>query len=86
MLVMPDADIVEDGFGTAAPAVCPTCGCRAIYVCRPGDIRCGVCYDGNPPEWYQGKECSECGYNAVYNGKCLCCLFFGFNEEQANGV
>lgn len=45
-------DLVDDGFGTSAPAVCPICGLRAMYVCRPGDIRCGVCYDNNPREWY----------------------------------
>jgi len=36
-------DIIEDGFGTAAAAVCPTCGERAVYVVRPGDIRCANC-------------------------------------------
>lgn len=51
-VVSMDEDIVEDGFGTSAPAVCSECGCRAVYVCRPGDIRCGVCYDNNPKEWY----------------------------------
>src|SRR4030042_5782573 len=66
-------DIVEDGFGTSAPAICPTCGYRAVYVCRPGDIRCGVCCDNNPKEYYTGAECSECGFNAVRDGKCLCC-------------
>jgi len=66
-------DLIEDGFGTAASAICPICGCRSIYVCRPGDIRCGVCYDGNPKEYYTGTECKECGMNARHNGKCLCC-------------
>ncbi len=66
-------DIVEDGFGSLAPAVCPICNCRAIYVCRPGDIRCGVCYDNNPKEWYTGSSCPECGMKAIHEGKCLCC-------------
>lgn len=66
-------DIVEDGFGTSAPAVCSECGCRAVYVCRPGDIRCGVCYGNNPKEYYTGAECDECTMNAIHNGKCLCC-------------
>ena len=48
----PSTELVEDGFGSAAPAICSICGCRAVYVCRPGDIRCSVCYDGNPKEWY----------------------------------
>ena len=66
-------DIIEDGFGSAADAVCAECGCRAMYVCRPGDIRCGVCYDGNPIEWYTGTRCSECGYSAIHRGKCIVC-------------
>ena len=66
-------DIVEDGFGTAASAICPDCGCRAVYVCRPGDIRCGVCYDGNSREYYNGDECAVCHMDAVHNGECLCC-------------
>jgi len=66
-------DLVEDGFGTAAPAICPTCGLRTVYVCRPGDIRCGVCYDNNPKEWYNGTKCTECGMNAVHNGICQSC-------------
>ena len=53
---MDEDDLVEDGFGSAAPAICPDCGCRAVYVCRPGDMRCGVCYDGNPKEWYTGSK------------------------------
>ncbi len=36
-------EIVEDGFGTSAPRVCPVCGRRVIYVCRPGDMRCSNC-------------------------------------------
>ena len=67
-------DLVEDGFGTASSAICGRCGCRAVYVCRPGDIRCGVCYDGNPKEWYEGEECCiECGMMAVYKDHCVCC-------------
>jgi len=66
-------ELVEDGFGSAASAICPTCGYEAVYVCRPGDIRCGVCYDGNSREYYTGTQCSECGMKAVHNGKCLCC-------------
>ena len=66
-------EIVEDGFGMSASAICEECGCRAIYVCRPGDIRCSVCYDGNPKEYYTGTECKECGMNAVHNGECLAC-------------
>lgn len=73
-------DIVEDGFGTSAPAVCPLCGCRAVYVCRPRDIRCAVCYGGNPKEWYTGTECPECEMNAVHDGVCLFCASFG--EEK----
>ena len=64
-------DTVEDGFGSSAPATCFECGCKAVYVCRPGDIRCGVCYDGNPKEWYTGFWCDECGANSVHDGKCL---------------
>ena len=48
-----EQDLVEDGFGSAAPAICSICGYRSVYVCRPGDIRCHVCYDGNPKEWYK---------------------------------
>jgi hypothetical protein len=48
-------DLVEDGFGSAASAICPTCGLRAVYVNRPGDIRCHVCYDNNPKEWYESQ-------------------------------
>ncbi len=66
-------DLIEDGFGSAASAICSTCGCRAVYVCRPGDIRCGVCYDGNPKEWYTGKQCDDCGMDSVHNGVCICC-------------
>ena len=67
-------DLVEDGFGTAASAICLECGCRSLYVCRPGDIRCGVCYDGNSPSYYDGELCErECGMKAVHNGICLCC-------------
>ena len=66
-------DIIDDGFGTQASAICPECGCRSVYVCRPGDIRCGVCYDGNSKTWYLGEECPECGMNAVYDGGCICC-------------
>ena len=46
-------DLIEDGFGSSAPAVCPECGCKSMYVNRPGDIRCGVCYDRNPKEMYK---------------------------------
>ena len=74
-------EIVEDGFGTSAPAVCSICGCRAVYVCRPGDIRCGVCYDGNPKEWYTGSECLGCGMQAIHNGICLCCNEFKKENE-----
>ena len=73
-------ELVEDGFGTAASAVCSICGIRAVFVCRPGDIRCGVC-EGNPKEWYQGEECQRCYMKAVYNGKCSCC---GLNETRSN--
>jgi len=66
-------DLIEDGFGSAASAICPTCGLRAVYVCRPGDIRCGVCYDNNPKEWYTGSLCPECGMKAIHNGECLAC-------------
>jgi len=65
-------DLIEDGFGCAAPAVCPVCHCRAVYVNRPGDIRCGAC-DGNPEEYYTGEKCDNCGRNAIHNGECLCC-------------
>jgi len=70
-------ELVEDGFGTAAPAICSECGCRAVYVCRPGDIRCGVCYDGNPKEWYVGKRCDECGFDAIHDGVCFYCVTDG---------
>ncbi len=66
-------DLIEDGFGNVAPATCSFCGCRAVYVCRPGDIRCAVCYDGNSKEDYNGEECNTCSMNAVQNGKCLYC-------------
>jgi len=69
-------EIIEDGFRTSASKVCSKCGCRSNYVCRPGDIRCGVCYDGNSKEYYTGSECAECGYNAVHSGKCLMCANF----------
>ncbi len=69
-------DLVEDGFGTAASAICSECGCRSMYVCRPGNIRCGVCYDGNSKEYYTGLKCEVCGYNAIHNGKCLMCANF----------
>ena len=36
-------DLVDDGFGTAASAVCDRCGERAVYIVRPGDIRCANC-------------------------------------------
>lgn len=48
-------DLVDDGFGTQASAICPICGCRAVYVCRPGDIRCAVCYDGKNKELKMGE-------------------------------
>lgn len=70
------SDLIEDGFGSAASEVCPICGLKAVYVCRPGDIRCGVCYDNNPREWYTNKYCPECGRNAVKDDKCLCCESF----------
>jgi len=66
-------DLVEDGFGSAANAVCSKCGCRAVFVNRPGDIRCGVCYDGNPKEYYNGTQCNECGMRAIHGNGCLCC-------------
>ena len=65
--------MIEDGFGTAAPAVCSMCGCRAMYVCRPGDIRCGVCDGGNPKEWFTGAQCPNCGWDAVHDGICFYC-------------
>jgi len=55
-VITKEQDIIEDGFGTIAPAVCSECGCRSMYVNRPGDIRCGVCYDGNPKEDYEKGE------------------------------
>lgn len=61
-------DIIEDGFGSSSPAVCPICGCRAMYVCRPGDIRCGVCYDGNPKEDY-GESRSVQKRKSIQKGK-----------------
>ena len=64
---------MEDGFGTVASAFCSECGCRSVYVCKLGDIRCGVCYDGNPKEYYGGTECMECTMDAVHGGKCACC-------------
>jgi len=71
---MIDLDIIEDGFGCSSPAVCPTCGIRAAYVCHPGDIRCGVCYDGNPAWFYTGRQCLTCGMSAInHEGICLCC-------------
>ena len=36
-------ETVDDGFGCSANAICPDCGYRSVYVCRPGDIRCSVC-------------------------------------------
>lgn len=57
-----DGLVVEDGFGTVASSVCPDCGCRAVYVCRPGDIRCGVCYDHNPKEYYTDDTAYQQGY------------------------
>ena len=68
-----DDDMVEDGFGSAASIVCPGCGCKSVYVCRPGDIRCGVCYDNNPKEWYTGSDCLDCGMPAIHDNKCVCC-------------
>ena len=53
-------DIIEDGFGSAADAVCPTCGERAIYVARPGDVRCSNCEDKALS--YTGT-CASCGKN-----------------------
>lgn len=67
-------EIVEDGFGSAASAECPDCGCRAVFVCRPGDIRCIVCNDGNPKEWYTGSLCSQCEMEAIHDGVCTCCM------------
>ena len=58
-------DIIEDGFGSAADAVCPTCGERTVYVARPGDIRCSNCedkalsYTGTCASC--GKKFSDCG-------------------------
>ncbi len=49
----PTKELVEDGFGSQAPAICPTYGNKSVYVCRPGDFRCGVCYDGNSPDDYK---------------------------------
>ncbi len=66
-------EIMEDGFGSEADVICSICGCEAVYVCRPGDIRCAVCYDGNPKEWYTGEQCSSCGLKAIHNDICLSC-------------
>lgn len=38
-----DDDRVEDGFGCSASAYCSKCGKKAMFVNRPGDIRCGNC-------------------------------------------
>ncbi len=65
--------LIEDGFGSSASAICSECGCKAVYVCRPGAIRCGVCYDNNPKEYYTGLECPVCGMDAIHNGSCLYC-------------
>jgi len=70
-----ESKIIEDGFGSAASAICSSCGYEAVYACRPGDIRCGVCYDGNPVEWYSGEICPECGMHSVHNGGCKNCDF-----------
>ena len=62
-------DIIDDGFGTAASAVCPACGHRDMYVVRPGDIRCARC------EVLGSEEC----YNPTirrgvnYTGTCPVC-------------
>jgi hypothetical protein len=82
MVTEDDENIVSDGFGTSAPAICHECGCRSIYVCRPGDIRCGVCYDGNPKEWYTGEQCPECRLRAVHNNRCLCCDYYSTVTED----
>jgi len=57
-------DIIDDGFGTAAPAVCPRCAERATYVVRPGDIRCAYCEHEDFERWQKGVN---------YTGSCPVC-------------
>lgn len=85
-VVSSPADLIEDGFGSAAPAICPTCGCRAIYICRPGDIRCGVCSDHNPKDYYTGSKCPECGMNAIHDGVCVYCFDSPVSKEPIREI
>jgi len=71
-------DLIDDGLGTAASAVCPTCGKRAMYFNRPGDARCAFCeagefvrkrgeqrgvnFTGTCPVCYKKFSDCECGY------------------------
>ncbi len=61
-----DTGWIDDGFGTAAPEVCPDCKERTMYVVRPGDIRCARCEGGNmigldidQQEIYE-QQCESC--------------------------
>jgi len=42
-VLRPDADLVEDGFGSAVSIVCPMCGNRTMQVVRPGKFQCSEC-------------------------------------------
>ena len=39
----PDNDTIEDGFGSAWSAWCPTCGRKSMEVVRPGKCQCQYC-------------------------------------------
>ena len=39
----PDNDLIEDGFGSAWSAWCPTCGKKEMCVVRPGRCQCNNC-------------------------------------------
>lgn len=36
-------DIIDDGFGNAWSAWCPTCQKKSMQIVRPGKVQCGLC-------------------------------------------
>lgn len=36
---------LDDGFGNTHPRECPQCNKQTMYICRPGDFRCRICYE-----------------------------------------
>ena len=38
-------ELLYDGFGNSCSRICSQCGRQSMYINRPGDFRCRLCYE-----------------------------------------